>query len=100
MPTLMPTLGVKPALKHLLLKQGEEFKEQAKESNTQETKEFEIYKDEQGRVQSKKKSNKKGNKEEGKKGLMAMYDDDVHMADVLSYRYSVNIHSLINLYDY
>ena len=46
-----------------------------------------MYKDEQGRVQSKKKKEKKGKKEEGKKGLMAIYDDDVHMGDVLSYRY-------------
>ena len=39
-----------------------------------------------------------GKKEEGKKGLMAMYDSDVHVADVLSYRYSANIQNLINFY--
>ena len=57
-----------------------------------------MYKDDQGRVQSKKKPNTKGKKEEGKKGLMAMYDSDVHVADVLSYRYSANIQNLINFY--
>ena len=57
-----------------------------------------MYKDDQGGVQSKKKPNKKGKKEEGKKGLMAMYDSDVHVADVLSYRYSTNIQNLINFY--
>ena len=59
-----------------------------------------MYKDDQGRVQSKKKTNRKGKKEEGKKGLMAMYDSDVHVADVLSYRYSANIQNLISFYYY
>ena len=59
-----------------------------------------MYKDDQGRVQSKKKSTKKGKKEEGKKGLMAMYDSDVHVADVLSYRYSETIQNLINFFCY
>ena len=59
-----------------------------------------MYKDDQGRVQSKKKPNKKEKKEEGKKGLMAMYDSDVHVADVLSYRYSANIQNLISFYYY
>ena len=92
----MPTLDVNTALKPPFFKQGEEFKEEVKQSNTEETKEFAMYKDEQGRVQSKKKSNKKGKKEEGKKGLMAIYDDDVHVADVLSYRYIVNEFSDFN----
>ena len=82
------------------LEQGEEFKEEEKEPNLQETKEFAMYKGDQGRVQSKKKPNKKGKKEEGKKGLMAMYDSDVHVADVLSYRYSANIKNSINFYYY
>ena len=38
--------------------------------------------------EKKKKKKKGGKKEEAptKKGIMADYDDDVHMADVLSYR--------------
>ena len=36
--------------------------------------------------QAKKKKGGKG-KDDGKKGLMADYDDDVHMGDILSYRY-------------
>ena len=50
-----------------------------------------MYKDQQGRVQSKKRKDNKGKKEEGKKGLMSDYDDDVHMAEILAYRYSIQL---------
>ena len=48
-----------------------------------------MYKDDQGKVQLKKKKEKEGKKEEGKKGLMSEYDDDVHMGEILGYKYGL-----------